>query len=128
LSIIITMASVPGHGKFGKARLAGWIPSVSDDHPPVFDPLTTSAAALQKMLAAGTLTSVQVLNEYYRQILKYNGYLRGVYRLAPGERARELDEMRAEGKVLGPLHGIPVLIKVGALVFRLHVGELRDSG
>jgi len=34
------------------------------------------------------------------------------------ERAKELDEYFAkEGKVVGPLHGLPVSIKVGALTY-----------
>lgn len=65
------------------------------------------------MLSAGQVTSVQILNEYYHQILAYNGYLKAVYQLAPGalDRAKELDDMRARGQVLGPLHGIPILLK-----------------
>ncbi|KAF2682561.1 hypothetical protein K458DRAFT_52056 [Lentithecium fluviatile CBS 122367] len=78
-----------------------------------FEPTATPAAALQKLLTVGPLTSVQILNEYYGQILDYNGYLKAVYQLAPGalDRAKELDAKRANGDVLGPLHGIPVLLK-----------------
>lgn len=101
-----------GAGTFGKAHLAGWIPSVTDDAPR-FDPRTTSAAALQELLSSGKIKSVQILNEYYRQILAYNDYLKAVYQLAPGAitRAKELDALRASGNVLSPLHGIPVLLK-----------------
>ncbi|KAI0602996.1 amidase family protein [Biscogniauxia sp. FL1348] len=101
-----------GQGTFGRAHLAGWIPSVTDDGPK-FDPMTTSASALQEMLNSGKLTSVEILNEYYRQILTYNGYLKAVYQLAPGaiDRAKALDSQRASGNILGPLHGIPILLK-----------------
>ncbi|KAJ2978115.1 hypothetical protein NUW58_g7597 [Xylaria curta] len=101
-----------GYGSFGKSHLAGWIPSIPD-HKPAFDPLTTSASRLQELLTSGELTSVQIVNQYYNQILAYNGYLKAVYQLAPGavDRAKALDEMRTNGKVLGPLHGIPVLLK-----------------
>lgn len=42
----------------------------------------------------------------------YNGWL-GADQLAPDamDRARETDSMRLAGKPLGPLHGIPILIK-----------------
>ncbi|KAI1631317.1 amidase family protein [Biscogniauxia mediterranea] len=110
------MSSVDfGQGTFGRAHLAGWIPSVTDndDDDPKFDPTTTSASALQEMLTSGKLTSVEILNEYYRRILTYNGYLKAVYQLAPGavDRAKALDSQRASGTVLGPLHGIPILLK-----------------
>ncbi|KAI0114163.1 amidase family protein [Nemania sp. FL0031] len=101
-----------GHGAFGEAHLAGWIPSITDDES-LFDPLTTSGSRLQELLASGELTSMQIVNQYYRQILTYNGYLKAVYQLAPGalDRAKALDKMRADGEILGPLHGIPVLLK-----------------
>ena len=97
---------------FGKVHLAGWIPTVTNDDP-LFDPMTTSAAVLQEMLGSGKVTSVQLLNDYYRQILDYNGYLKAVYQLAPGatEQAKERDAQRTKVDTRGPLHGIPVLLK-----------------
>jgi amidase len=70
---------------------------------------------LQAKLSKGKINSTDILHEYYRHILKHNGYLNGVYELAPAalQRAQELDAKRAQGEYLGPLHGIPVLIKVG---------------
>jgi amidase len=95
-----------------KANLLGWIPTIVDEGP-FFDPLTASAADLAKLLSSGQVTSVQILNEYYRQILKYNGHLKAVLQLAPGaiDEAKELDAKRARGETLGPLHGIPILLK-----------------
>lgn len=96
------------------ANLRGWIPQVVDSHP-LFDTTTVAAHELQAQLRAGTIKSTDILHEYYRHILKHNGYLNGVYELAPGalQCAQELDTKRAQGQYLGPLHGIPVLIKVG---------------
>jgi amidase len=101
-----------GAGTFGEAHLAGWIPFVTDDGIR-FDPLTTSATTLQELMTSGRITCVQILNEYYRQILAYNEYLKAIYQLAPTaiKRAQELDALRASGTVLSPLHGIPVLLK-----------------
>lgn len=104
-----------GVGKFGKAHLAGWIPDKEGANAPrLFEPTTSTAADLQQMLTAGDIISVEILSQYYSQILAYNGYLKAVYQLTPSalKRARELDALRAQGKVLGPLHGIPVLLKV----------------
>lgn len=111
------MAVDSGHGEFRKAHLVGWIPEVTNDAPR-FDPLTTSASALLDMLTEGNITSVQILYEYYRQILKYNGYLKAVYRLMPSalDRAKQLDAQRASGGPIGSLHGIPILLKVGPAI------------
>lgn len=104
-----------GAGHFGPAHLAGWVPAVPNE-PSRFDTRAMSASDLQKMLGEGSITSVQILNEYYRQILSYNGYLKAVYSLAPRalEHARELDEQRAKGNRMSALHGIPVLLKVSS--------------
>lgn len=82
--------------------------------PALFNTLTATAHDLQQMMIAGTLKSTDLVEEYVRQIEKHNGYLRAVSVYAPGalERAREMDAKRESGEFLGPLHGIPVLIKV----------------
>jgi hypothetical protein len=107
------MAQDSRSNHFKQAHLLGWVPTVTDEGP-FFHPLTTSASDLSKLLALGKITSTQILNDYYRQILKYNGYLKAVLQLAPGaiDRARALDAERAKGGSFGPLHGIPVLLKV----------------
>ncbi|KXT12040.1 hypothetical protein AC579_4682 [Pseudocercospora musae] len=83
-------------------------------HTPAFDTLRTTAADLQAALTAGKLTSVQIVEEYHRSIVKHNAYLKAIYELAPGavSRAREMDDLRSRGQVLGPLHGIPVVLKL----------------
>ena len=83
--------------------------------PPLFDALTATAHDLQKALADGKLKSTDLVQEYVWRTEEYNGYLRAVAQYAPNafERAQELDDQRASGKVaIGPLHGIPVLLKV----------------
>jgi hypothetical protein len=107
------MARAVAQNKLGRAHLLGWVPTLSSEGP-FFDPLTTTASDLAQLLKSGKVSSVQILNEYYRQILKYNGYLKAVLQLASGavEQARARDAERARGEVVGPLHGIPVLLKV----------------
>ncbi|KXS96893.1 hypothetical protein AC578_6229 [Pseudocercospora eumusae] len=84
-----------------------------NSHTPLFDTLRTTAADLQAALTEGMLTSVQIVEEYHRAIVKHNVYLKAIYELAPGavHRAREMDDLRSQGQVLGPLHGIPVVLK-----------------
>ena len=71
---------------------------------------------LQAMMAAGQLTSVQLTQYYVDRILALdqNGPgVNSVIELNPDAlaSARNADTLRGKGKVLGPLHGIPVLLK-----------------
>lgn len=75
-----------------------------------------TVAQLQAQMAAGTLTSVRLTQYYLTRIavLDQKGPgVNSVIELNPGalEMARSADALRARGTVLGPLHGIPVLLK-----------------
>jgi amidase len=82
-----------------------------------FDILTTTAAELQDLLrtSAGGIDSEYVVRQYLAQIKRHEGYLRAVISTAPEnvvlKRAHDLDVERATGKIRGPLHGIPVILK-----------------
>jgi len=75
-----------------------------------------TVAQLQAMMAAGQLTSAQLTQYYIDRIiaLDQNGpRLNSVITINPDALtiARQMDTLRKQGKVLGPLHGIPVLLK-----------------
>jgi len=75
-----------------------------------------TVADLQAKMNAGSLTSEQLTNFYLRRILELdqNGPgVNAVIELNPDATriAEQMDELRRHGKILGPLHGIPVLIK-----------------
>src|SRR5437773_219087 len=75
-----------------------------------------TVAQLQAQMAAGTLTSVQLTQFYIDRILALdqNGpNVNSVIELNPDAlvMAQNADALRAKGKVLGQLHGIPVLLK-----------------
>ena len=82
--------------------------------PPLFDALSCTAHELQSLMMEGKLKSIDLVEEYVWRIEEYNSYLHAVSEYAPdvAERAKEMDNRRAVGKVIGPLHGIPVLLKV----------------
>jgi amidase len=85
------------------------------DHFPF---LEATVAQLQSEMASGQLTSEQLTRAYIQRIteLDQGGPARGVnalIELNPDALAiaRQADALRRQGKVLGPLHGIPVLLK-----------------
>ena len=110
-------ASTPASKLLSKEKLAGWVPHFHDlsNHPPSFDTLTATVKSLRVELSAGRLRSTQLVEEYQRSICLYNEWLGAVYQLSPGAMDQAFDadrERERHGKSLGPLHGIPILIKV----------------
>ncbi|HEY4882334.1 MAG TPA: amidase [Myxococcales bacterium] len=81
-----------------------------------FDPTEKTVVQLQAAMASGRVTSVELVNFYVDRILQLdqNGPgVNSVIELNPDALAiaRTADKMREQGRVLGPLHGIPVLLK-----------------
>lgn len=80
-----------------------------------FDPLTTNAVDLQHLLDAGKTTSVKIVLDYLAQIEHHNHKLRAFITLAPQDLlldlASKLDEERRHGRLRGPLHGVPIVLK-----------------
>jgi amidase len=75
-----------------------------------------TVAQLEAAMAAGTLTSEQLTKEYIARIvaLDQNGPgVNAVIELNPEalDMARNADKLRKHGIILGPMHGIPVLLK-----------------
>jgi len=75
-----------------------------------------TVAQLQAEMAAGTLTSVELTKEYIARILALDQSGPGVNAVIEFNpdalaMARNADVLRNSGIVLGPLHGIPVLLK-----------------
>ncbi|MCG8469485.1 MAG: amidase [Gemmatimonadetes bacterium] len=81
-----------------------------------FEVMEASIAELQEALETGRVTSVELVEAYLDRIAAYDQTgpeINAVIR--PHPRAREqavaLDRERAAGRVRGPLHGIPILLK-----------------
>ncbi|KAJ6021031.1 hypothetical protein N7540_006535 [Penicillium herquei] len=79
------------------------------------DVLTLDAKALQSLLTQGQVTSYDLVKRYLAQIAQHDDKLRAMIKTTPVElleaTAKYLDQERASGKIRGPLHGIPILIK-----------------
>jgi amidase len=93
------------------AALAG-----SDDHVPPFPFEEKTIAELQAAMTAGRLSSRRLTQAYLRRIrrIDLSGIqLNSVIEVNPDalEIAAERDAERRRGKVRGPLHGIPILVK-----------------
>ena len=83
---------------------------------PSFDVLEKSIEDLQRALTTGGVTSRQLVDLYLARIEAYDQQgpsLNAIIAVNPNARqtAEQLDAERAQGKVRGPLHGIPVLVK-----------------
>lgn len=74
------------------------------------------AKSLLRLLESGSLKSVDIVNQCLDQIEKHDGYLHAMLSMPPRQALRavasSLDDERAAGRLRGPLHGIPVIIKV----------------
>ena len=85
---------------------------------PDIDLLTVTVAELQTLLAEGAVSSEELIRQYVARIENDNRrglQLRAVLEVAPYgdllEQARRYDRERTGGRIRGPLHGIPILIK-----------------
>lgn len=88
-----------------------------------FSVLTATVSELQDQLKAGTLTTVEIITTYLAQIEKHNhagAKLNAMIGVAPRElvlkAAEELDRERAACKLRSPLHGLPIIVKVGQIM------------
>ena len=74
---------------------------------------TATVADLQRAMAAGRLTSVQLVQAYLGRVKAYDGPTNSIRELSPTALrwAQRLDAERRAGRVRGPLHGVPVLLK-----------------
>ncbi|MFB6173864.1 MAG: amidase [Halobacteriales archaeon] len=78
-----------------------------------FDPLETTVTDIHAAMAAGDLTAEGLVERYLARIEAYDGDLRAILTTNDGarERARELDTAFGREGFVGPLHGVPVVLK-----------------
>lgn len=68
---------------------------------------------LQEYMDSGSLCAVDLVNCYFARYSQVNNYVNGILQWNPDALAiaQALDAERAAGRVRGPLHGIPFLVK-----------------
>lgn len=86
------------------------------ERAPAYDVEERSIAQLQADMTSGAVTSEQLVRSYLNRIERIDRSgpnLNSVLALNPDalDQARALDAERAAGRVRGPLHGIPILLK-----------------
>jgi amidase len=84
----------------------------------VLELLTLDASKLQSMLSQGSITSVSLAEQVLEQITREDregANLRAMLFVRPREMiledAAKLDNERRHGKLRGPFHGIPIIVK-----------------
>jgi amidase len=93
----------------------GMLAACSREKPPAqsLDLANASLVEVQSALTDGRVTSRALVDQYLERIKRYDGPLKSIIALNPhaGDEADRLDRERAQGKVRGPLHGVPVILK-----------------
>ena len=84
--------------------------------PSLFTVFEQSVAQLQAAMTAGTTTSEDIVREYLTRATVYDRHgpaFKALLALNPRAiaDARERDTIRAAGRVLGPFHGVPIVLK-----------------
>ncbi|WP_160154310.1 amidase [Microbulbifer sp. ALW1] len=72
-----------------------------------------TTSQIRAALEQGSTSSELLVNRYRQQVQQLNAQLHAVIELSPSamSEAQRLDKLRRDGQILGPLHGIPVLLK-----------------
>lgn len=85
----------------------------SDRAATTFAVVETSFAELQAAMNDGQITARSLVKEYLARIERYDDKLHATITINPEalKDAERLDRERAEGRVRGPLHGLPIALK-----------------
>jgi hypothetical protein len=112
-----TARSFQSHGSTTLSALL--LPKPLSPNSMEIDLLQSSVADLQNLLASGDLKSTELVSKYLDQIEQHNTNgmaLRAIISVSPKDlalkRAQELDDERQRSGPRGPMHGIPVIVKV----------------
>jgi amidase len=88
-------------------------PAASKARPAPFTVFEASISEMQAAMKSGRTTSHEIVQQYLTRIAMYEDLLHAAITVNPKalEAADALDRERAQGRVRGPLHGIPIALK-----------------
>jgi amidase len=95
-------------------QLASFVPALAARPAIPFDPDFGTAASAAAAVRTKKLSAEELTRHALKRIAKYNPQLNAIIVLLEQEaieQARAADRALARGKVLGPLHGVPITIK-----------------
>ena len=101
----------PGSGQASPKTPAQAAPSRTNGA--AFNVFEASIADMQAAMKSGRTTSHEIVQQYLTRIATYEDLLHAAITVNPKalEEADALDRERAQGRVRGPLHGIPIALK-----------------
>ena len=78
-----------------------------------FNVVEASIADMQQAMEGGRVTSRELVQQYLMRIALYDKKLNAVITVNPNalREAEERDRERTQGRLIGPLHGIPIALK-----------------
>src|SRR5262249_43192186 len=78
-----------------------------------FNVVEASIADMQRAMESGRVTSRELVQQYLMRIALYDKKLNAVITVNPTalREAEERDRERTQGRLIGPLHGIPIALK-----------------
>src|SRR5262245_32995009 len=107
--VIVTLSSTaPVNGQAN-----GRPPAASKNSAPPFSVVEASIADMRTALEQKRVTSRELVRQYLTRMAMYEDRINAIIAVNPNALAEAdaRDTERAQGKVMGPLHGIPIALK-----------------
>src|SRR5437868_5437196 len=106
-TLFVVTALLVGGSEFAAQRAT---PPAASAARATFSVFETSIADMQTAMKSGRTTSHAIVQEYLNRVAAYEDKLHAAITVNPNALAEadQRDRERAQGRVLGPLHGIPI--------------------
>src|SRR5262245_56068274 len=90
-----------------------WFLAHGDAQRKPFSVVEATIPEMQKAMREKRVTSREIVQQYLTRIAMYDSKLHATITVNPNalKEAAQLDRERAQGKLRGPLHGVPIALK-----------------